>query len=64
MEGKLSWNFLVQYLLMRSDNRLSVVGGDIFCFKILICFGGLFVDKGASHGGGGYSNKFHESTCI
>ena len=53
MEGKLSWNFLVQYLLMRSDNRLSVVGGDIFCFKILICFGGLFVDKGTSHGGGG-----------
>ena len=49
---------------MRSDNRLSVVGGDIFCFKILICFGGLFVDKGASHGGGGYFNKFHESTCI
>ena len=35
---------------LRSDNRASVVGLDIFCFKILIRFGGLFLDKGASDG--------------
>ena len=46
--------------MLRSDNRVSVVGVDLFCFKILICFGGLFVDKGASHGGGGYFNKFRK----
>ena len=39
--------------MLRSDNRVSVVGVDLFCFKILIRFGGLFLDKGASHGGGG-----------
>ena len=45
--------------MLRSDNRVSVVGVDLFCFKILIRFGGLFLDKGASHGGGGgYFNKF------
>ena len=32
---------------------MSVDGRDIFCFKILIRFGGLLLDKGASHGGGG-----------
>ena len=43
---------------------MSVDGRDIFCFKILIRFGGLLVDKGASHGGGGYFNKFHESMLV
>ena len=38
---------------LRSDNRVSVVGLYIFCFKVLIRFGGLFLDKGAPHGGGG-----------
>ena len=46
--------------MLRSDNRVSVVGVDLFCFKILIRFRGLFVDKGASHGGGGYFNKFRK----
>ena len=51
---------------LRSDNRVSVVGLYIFCFKVLIRFGGLFLDKGAPHGGvgGGYFNNFHESILV
>ena len=44
---------------------MSVVGVDLFCFKILICFGGLFVDKRVSHiGGWGDFNKFDESILV
>ena len=45
---------------------MSIVGVDIFCFKIFIQFGGLFVVKGASHGegGGGYFKKFQESILM
>ena len=45
---------------------MSIVGVDIFCFKIFIRFGGLFVVKGASHGegGGGYFKKFQESILM
>ena len=50
--------------MLRSDNRVSVVGVDLFCFKILIRFGGLFLDKGASHGGGGILINFVKSILV